>query len=215
MFSNFIELLGSLVLMLSILQITSDRLYFSVRVYALQSIFVALSILGIAIYSGSADLYVSSFLTLTIKAFIIPYALFKTIDEMNIKREIKAYVNITNSLIIIAAIIIGIFMLTRYIHIGGTIISKEIFPISLSVIFIGAFIMISRKKPITQLVGFLTLENGIMLVATSVTYGMPLIVEIGIFFDVIVGVTMASIIIHHINESEDDIDEKSIKNFKE
>ena len=215
MFSNFIELLGSLVLMLSILQITSDRLYFSVRTYALQSIFVALSILSIAIYSGSSDLYVSSFLTLSIKAFIIPYALFKTIDEMNIKREIKAYVNIINSLIIIAAIIIGIFMLTRYIYIGGTIISKEIFPISLSVIFIGAFIMVSRKKPITQLVGFLTLENGIMLVATSVTYGMPLIVEIGIFFDVIVGVTMASIIIHHINESENDIDEKSITNFKE
>lgn len=75
--------------------------------------------------------------------------------------------------------------------------------------------MVSRKKPITQLIGFLTLENGIMLVATSVTYGMPLVVEIGIFFDVVVGVTMASIIIHHISQNEDDIDENSITNFKE
>ena len=215
MFSNFIELLGSLVLMLSILQITSDRLYFSVRVYAIQSFFVAFAILGIAIYSGSADLYVSSFLTLVIKSIIIPYALLKTIDEMNIQREIKAYVNITNSLMIITAIIISTFLLTRYIHIGGSIISKEIFPLSLSVIFIGGFIMVSRKKPITQLIGFLTLENGIMLVATSVTYGMPLIVEIGIFFDVIVGITMASVIIHHISENVDDIDEKTITNFKE
>ncbi len=214
MFSDFIELLGSIVLMLSILQITSDRLYFSVRVYAIQSFFVALSILSVAIYSGAPDLYVSSFLTLVIKAIIIPYVFFKVIDKMKIRREIKAYINITNSLFIIVAIIISTFLLTRYIHIGGSVISKEIFPISLSIIFIGAFIMVSRKKPITQLIGFLTLENGIMLVATSVTYGMPLVVEIGIFFDVIVGVSMASIIIHHIAENENDI-EANITNFKE
>jgi len=215
MFSDFIELVGALVLVLAILQITSDRLFFSVRVYALQSIFVALSILSIGIYSASVDLYVSSVLTLIIKSFVIPLALFKTIKEMQIQREIKAYVNITNSLIIISALIIVSFIITRYINLGGEIISKKIFPISLSVMFIGAFIMVSRKKPITQLIGFLTLENGIMLVATSVTYGMPLIVEIGIFFDVIVGATMASLIIHHINETVDDVDETSVEKFEE
>jgi len=215
MFSDFIELVGAFVLVLAILQITSDRLYFSVRIYAIQSVFVALSILSIGIYSASADLYVSSFLTLVIKSFVIPLALFKTIKEMQIQREIKAYINITNSLIIISALIIISFIMTRYIDLGGAVISKKIFPISISIIFIGAFIMVSRKKPITQLIGFLTLENGIMLVATSVTYGMPLIVEIGIFFDVIVGATMASLIIHHINETVDDIDETSVEKFEE
>jgi hydrogenase-4 component E len=214
-FSDFIELIGAFVLVLAILQITSDRLYFSIKIYAIQSFFVAVSILSIGIYSSSFDLYVSSFLTLVIKTFVIPYALFKTIDEMKIKREIKAFVNITNSLLIISAIIIFTFLLTRYINLGGSVIAKEIFPISLSIIFIGAFIMVSRQKPITQLIGFLTLENGIMLVATSVTYGMPLIVEIGIFFDVIVGATMASLIIHHINHDIDDIDETSVSDFKE
>ena len=215
MFSNFIELVGAFVLVLAILQITSDRLYFSVRIYAFQSVFVALSILSIGIYSSSFDLYVSSVLTLIIKSFVIPLALFKTIKEMKIQREIKAYVNITNSLIIISALIIISFIMTRYIDLGGEVISKQIFPISLSIMFIGAFIMVSRKKPITQLIGFLTLENGVMLVATSVTYGMPLIVEIGIFFDVIVGATMASLIIHHINETVDDIDETSVEKFEE
>ena len=215
MFSDFIELIGALVLVLAILQITSDRLYFSIKVYAIQSFFVAISILSIGIYSSSFDLYVSSLLTLVIKTFVIPYALFKTIDEMRIKREIKAFINITNSLMVISAIIIFTFLLTRYIDLGGSVIAKEIFPISLSIIFIGAFIMVSRQKPITQLIGFLTLENGIMLVATSVTYGMPLIVEIGIFFDVIVGATMASLIIHHINHDIDDIDESSVSDFKE
>jgi len=214
-FSDFIELIGAFVLVLAILQITSDRLYFSIKVYAIQSFFVAISILSIGIYSSSFDLYVSSFLTLVIKSFVIPYALFKTIDEMKIKREIKAFINITNSLMVISAIIIFTFLLTRYINLGGSVIAKEIFPISLSIIFIGAFIMVSRQKPITQLIGFLTLENGIMLVATSVTYGMPLIVEIGIFFDVIVGATMASLIIHHINHDIDDIDETSVSDFKE
>ena len=215
MFSSFIELVGAFVLVLAILQITSDRLYFSVRIYAFQSIFVALSILSIGIYSSSIDLYVSSVLTLVIKSFVIPLALFKTIKEMKIQREIKAYINITNSLLIISALIITSFIMTRYIDLGGEVISKQIFPISLSIMFIGAFIMVSRKKPITQLIGFLTLENGVMLVATSVTYGMPLVVEIGIFFDVIVGATMASLIIHHINETVDDIDETSVEKFEE
>ena len=215
MFSSFIELVGAFVLVLAILQITSDRLYFSVRIYAFQSIFVALSILSIGIYSSSFDLYVSSVLTLVIKSFVIPLALFKTIKEMKIQREIKAYINITNSLLIISALIITSFIMTRYIDLGGEVISKQIFPISLSIMFIGAFIMVSRKKPITQLIGFLTLENGVMLVATSVTYGMPLVVEIGIFFDVIVGATMASLIIHHINETVDDIDETSVEKFEE
>ena len=215
MFSSFIELVGAFVLVLAILQITSDRLYFSVRIYAFQSIFVALSILSIGIYSSSFDLYVSSVLTLVIKSFVIPLALFKTIKEMKIQREIKAYINITNSLLIISALIIISFIMTRYIDLGGEVISKQIFPISLSIMFIGAFIMVSRKKPITQLIGFLTLENGVMLVATSVTYGMPLVVEIGIFFDVIVGATMASLIIHHINETVDDIDETSVEKFEE
>jgi len=215
MFSNFIELIGALVLVLAILQITSDRLYFSIKVYGIQSFFVALSILSIGIYSSSIDLYASAFLTLVIKTFVIPSVLFKTIDEMKIKREIKSYINITNSLIIISAIIIFTFLLTRYINLGDSVIAKEIFPISLSVIFIGAFIMVSRQKPITQLLGFLTLENGIMLVATSVTYGMPLVIEIGIFFDVIVGASMASLIIHHINHDIDDIDETTVSNFKE
>lgn len=215
MFSNFIELIGALVLVLAILQITSDRLYFSVKTYAIQSVVVAFSILSIGIYSGAVDLYVSAFLTLLIKGLIIPFALFKTIDEMKIKREIKSYVNITNSLLIISAIIIATFIITRYINLGGEIVSEKIFPISLSVMFIGAFIMISRKKPITQLIGFLTLENGLMLAATSVTYGMPLIVEIGIFFDLIVGVSMAALIIHHINQTVDDIDEATVENFEE
>lgn len=215
MFSNFIELIGALVLVLAILQITSDRLYFSVKTYAIQSVVVAFSILSIGIYSGAVDLYVSAFLTLLIKGLIIPFALFKTIDEMKIQREIKSYINITNSLLIISAIIIATFIITRYINLGGEIVSEKIFPISLSVMFVGAFIMISRKKPITQLIGFLTLENGLMLAATSVTYGMPLIVEIGIFFDLIVGVSMAALIIHHINQTVDDIDEATVENFEE
>ncbi len=215
MFSDFIELIGAFVLVLAILQISSDRLFFSVKVYALQSFFVALSIFVIGLYSSSNDLYISAFLTLLIKVIIIPFTLFEAIKEMKIKREIETYINITNSLMIISSIIIISFILTRYIDLGGEIISKKIFPISLSIIFVGAFIMVSRKKPITQLIGFLTLENGIMLAATSVTYGMPLIVEIGIFFDVIVGATMATIIIHHINETVDDIDERTVENFEE
>ncbi len=213
--SQFIELVGAFVLVFAIMQIVSDRLFFSVKAYAVQSFFLAISITAIAFYSGYIDLLVTAVLTFLIKVLIIPVLLLKLIEKIKISREIEPFININYSLLITGMLVLFSFFLTRKVNIGGEVVTVEIFPISVAVILIGAFIMISRKKAITQIIGFLTLENGIMLAGTSVTKGMPLIVEIGIFFDVFVGALMAGILIYQIRTTLQDIDTSKLSSLKE
>jgi hydrogenase-4 component E len=213
--SEFIELVGAFVLVFAILQIASDRLFFSVKTYAVQSLFLGISISSIAVYSGFADLYITAFLTIAIKVFLIPYLLMKLIDKVGVKREIEPFININYSLLITGILVLFAFFMTQKVHISGEVVAKEIFPISIGVILIGAFIMISRKKAVTQIIGFLTLENGIMLAGTSITKGMPLIVEIGVFFDVFIGALMAGILVYQIRATLKDIDTARLTTLKE
>jgi len=213
--SEFIELVGAFVLVFAILQIASDRLFFSVKTYAFQSLFLSISIFSIAIYSGFADLYITAFLTAAIKVFLIPFLLIKLINKVGVKREIEPFININYSLLITGILVLFAFFITQKVHISGEVVAKEIFPISIGVILIGAFIMISRKKAVTQIIGFLTLENGIMLAGTSITKGMPLIVEIGVFFDVFVGALMAGILVYQIRATLKDIDTARLTTLKE
>ncbi|WP_457641339.1 hydrogenase [Persephonella sp.] len=213
--SDFIELVGAFVLVFAILQIASDRLFFSVKAYAVQSFFVAVSISAIALYTGFFDLYITAVLTFLIKVLIIPLLLIKLIEKIKIRREIEPFININYSLLITGTLVIFSFFVTQKVHISGEVVAKEIFPISIAVILIGAFIMISRKKAVTQIIGFLTLENGIMLAGTSITKGMPLIVEIGVFFDVFVGALMAGILIYQIRATLKDVDTAKLTTLKE
>ncbi len=213
--SEVIELVSAFVLIFAIMQIFSDRLYFSVKTYAVQSFFLTLSISTIAVYSGFADLYITALLTFIIKVVLIPFLLFKLIDKIGIKREIEPFININYSLLITGVLVLFSFFLTQKVHISGEVVAREVFPISIAIILIGIFIMISRKKAITQILGFLTLENGIMLAGTSITKGMPFIVEIGIFFDVFVGALMAGIMIYQIRTSFQDIDTDKLSSLKE
>jgi len=213
--SDFIELVGALVMFFSIAQVASDRLYFSVKTFALQSLCLSLSIMSIAIYSGYGDLYISAILTFLIKVVIIPIILIKLIDRARIKRDVEPFVNITFSLLITGGIVLFSFFVTQKIHISGEIIARRIFPISLAVILIGGFIMVSRKKAITQIIGYLTIENGIMLAGTSITKGMPLVVELGIFFDVAVGALISGILIYQIRSTIDSIDTTKLSDLRE
>jgi len=213
--TTFIELLGSLVLFFAIFQVATDRLNLSVKIYRVQSFFLALSILSIGIYSNYMDLYITAFLTFLIKVIAIPYFLNKVMEKVKIERESKPFINITNSLIITAFIVIFSFFITRKVQIVGEIIAKNIFDISIAIILVGAFIMITRKKALNQIIGFLTIENGIMLAGTSITKGMPLIVEIGIFFDVFVGALMSGILIYQIRGTIESIDTTKLSNLRE
>jgi hydrogenase-4 component E len=149
-------------------------------------------------------------LTLAIKSMLIPYIFIYIIREIKVKREIALYVGISPSLIIGGILVVISYYLIRSISVI-TELSSFALSASMSLVSIGLFIMISRKKAIMQMLGILIMENGLFLGAISLTNGMPLLVELGIFFDVLIGVLIMGIIIFRINKTFETIDTDMLK----
>lgn len=208
--SKIVQLLIALILVSTFMILGSTRLYSCVRAFGIQSFLLA-CIAGIVAYStGKNDLYVISALTLLIKAAIIPYIFIYIIREIKVKREIELYVNISPSLIIGGVLVVISYYLIRSINIISELSSFAL-SVSMSLVSIGLFVMISRKKAIMQMLGILIMENGLFLGAISLTHGMPLLVELGIFFDVLIGVLIMGILIFRINKTFESIDTDMLK----
>jgi hydrogenase-4 component E len=204
------QLLISLILVSTFMILGSTRLYSCVRAFGVQSFLLACAA-GIVAYStGKYDIYIVSALTLIIKALVIPYIFIYIIREIKVKREIALYVGISPSLITGGVMVVISYHLIRSINIISELSSFAL-SASMSLVSIGLFIMISRKKAIMQMLGILVMENGLFLGAISLTYGMPLLVELGIFFDVLVGALIMGILIFRINKTFESIDTDRLK----
>ncbi|MCZ7382763.1 MAG: hypothetical protein O8C64_14490 [Candidatus Methanoperedens sp.] len=208
--SKIVQLIIALILVSTFLILGSTRLYSCVRAFGIQSFLLA-CVAGIVAYStGKNDIYIVALLTLVIKAAVIPYIFIYIIREIKVKREIELYVNVSPSLIIGGVLVVISYYLIRSINILSELSSFAL-SASMSLVSIGLFIMISRKKAIMQMLGILIMENGLFLGAISLTYGMPLLVELGIFFDVLIGVLIMGILIFRINKTFESIDTDMLK----
>lgn len=208
--SGLLKLTIALILVSTFMILGSTRLYSCVRAFGIQSFLLA-CVAGIVAYStGKNDIYIISALTLIIKSAVIPYIFIHIIREIRVKREIELYVNVSPSLIIGGVLVVISYHLIRSINIISEL-SRFALSASLSLVSIGLFIMISRKKAITQMLGILIMENGLFLGAISLTYGMPLLVELGIFFDALIGVLIMGILIFRINRTFESIDTDLLK----
>lgn len=208
--SKSVQLLIALILGSTFMILGSTRLYSCVRAFGIQSFLLA-CVAGIVAYStGKNDIYIVAALTFIIKAAVIPYIFIYIIREIRVKREIELYVNISPSLIIGGVMVVISYYIIRSINIISELSSFAL-SASLSLVSIGLFIMISRKKAIMQMLGILIMENGLFLGAISLTYGMPLLVELGIFFDVLIGVLIMGILIFRINKTFESIDTDMLK----
>lgn len=208
--SKMMQLLIALILVSTFMILGSTRLYSCVRAFGIQSFLLA-GVAGIVAYStGKPDIYIVAILTLILKAAVIPYIFLYIIREIKVQREIALYVNISPSLIIGGVLVVISYYLVRSINIR-TELSSFALSASISLVSIGLFIMISRKKAIMQMLGILLMENGLFLGAISLTYGMPLLVELGIFFDVLIGVLIMGILIFRINRTFESIDTDMLK----
>ncbi len=208
--SKIVQLIIALILVSTFLILGSTRLYSCIRAFGIQSFLLA-CVAGIVAYStGKNDIYIVALLTLVIKAAVIPYIFIYIIREIKVKREIELYVNVSPSLIIGGVLVVISYYLIRSINILSELSSFAL-SASMSLVSIGLFIMISRKKAIMQMLGILIMENGLFLGAISLTYGMPLLVELGIFFDVLIGVLIMGILIFRINKTFESIDTDMLK----
>jgi hydrogenase-4 component E len=189
-----------------------------VRLFALQSTSLGALAITVAFETDAAHIYAVAVLTIGIKGAVIPWMLMYVMRQIKIEREIEPIVGIPMALLLCGGLTVVAFYLTQpIIFVGGAIdtITKNCLAISLAVVFIGFFTMISRKKAITQIMGLLTMENGLFLAAISVTYGMPLIVELGIFFDILMAVLIMGLFAFRINRTFASVDTTILRRLRD
>ena len=208
--------LGSALLLLTCFAIVAQRrLSACVDLFALQSVLLAATAALVAFLTGIHHIYIAAALTVVIKVVLIPRILKQVVERLNVTRELVMNVNIPAGLLICGGLVMLAFFITQPIIPLGFLLTRDSLAISLAIILIGFFTMIARKKAVTQVIGFLVMENGLFLGATSAAYGMPLIVEIGVFFDVLVGALIIGIYTHRLQDAFDSVDTTKLTTLKE
>ena len=205
-------LAGSLVLV-SFLMLYQDRLYALLNIYALHAAVLALSVAWQAFIQHAPHLYLTAAIALGFKAIIIPVALHRIIVRLGIHREIETVVGV--GLTMLAGI--GLVALSMVIMLrvtpGADPLAREDLAFALSVVLIGLLVMVTRRNAVSQVVGFMSLENGLVLAATGAK-GMPLVVEISIAFSVLIAFIVIGIFLFRIRERFDTVDMQALDRFR-
>ncbi|HVJ42922.1 MAG TPA: hydrogenase-4 component E [Dongiaceae bacterium] len=205
-------LAGGLVL-LSFLMLYQDRLYALLRVFTFHSLMLALSVAWQAYVQDAAHLYITAAIALIFKGIIIPVALHRMIVRLGIHREIETVVGVGLTMLAGMALV-GLSMVVMLrVTPGADALAREDLAFALSVILIGLLVMVTRRNAVGQVVGFMSLENGLVLAATGAK-GMPLVVEISVAFSVLIAFIVIGIFLFRIRERFDTVDIGALDQFR-
>jgi len=212
---NLIDLCAVAMLLLSMLAMTTTRMAQLLNAFAVQSLFLAILAFVVAGSTRHNELFITGAITLVVKVIWIPWAMRKTTVRMHSGREVDSTMGIPGSLLISAILIIIAYLVSEpLIGTVGTITSN-CFVMSMSVILIGLLMMVTRRKAMTEAVGLLMMENGLFLGVISISYSMPLVVEIGVFFDVLMIAVIIGLFALRISKAFDSIDTSVLRRLKE
>ena len=212
--SQLITLLASLMLVLQLLLVVQRMLITNIRIFALQSLLLA-AIAGVVGYAYHAwHVYVIAILTIIGKVLFLPWRLERLVRQIKIGQEIRPFVSTPASMLICGALTVLAYVVARPFS-SLERLGNNTLGVAIALLLTGFFLMINRRKAITQVLALLAMENGVMLAAIALTtYGMPLVVEIGIFFDVVVAVMVLGILVFRIRETFASMDVSKLNELK-
>ena len=212
---QLINLFATLILMLSFAMISQRRIVSLINLFTLQgAALVAASVL-LAYATNQPDLYVSAGLTLVLKVILIPWLLHRVIRRLNVRWDVETLINIPTTMLVGIALVIFSFSLALPISRLSESIASGSLGIALACVMLAFMMMITRSKAVPQVIGFLSMENGMIFAATTVTSGMPMIVEFGIALDVLVGVLILGVFMFQIREKFDSLDMNHLESLKD
>lgn len=212
---QLINLFAALLLLLAFAMLTQRRILSLINLFAVQGFVLALSTAVVAYSTNQGHLYLSAAITFGLKVLLLPWFLHWLIRKLNVRWDVESVVNIPVQMLIGIALVIFAFNLAAPIsQIAGTI-TKSALGIATASILLSFLMMITRRKAVSQVIGFLAMENGLFFAATSATYGMPMVVELGILFDVLVGALIFGVFFFHIRETFESLDIHHLEKLKE
>src|ERR1043166_1036925 len=212
--SQLITLCAAVMLVLQLLLVVQRMLLTNIRIFAVQSFMLAAIATIVAFYYNAAHVYIVAVLTLIGKVLFLPRLLSRLVRRINIVGEIEPLLNAPTSMLICGGLTLVGYIVAR----PFTTLEKlgnNTLAIAITLLLTGFFLMFNRRKAITQVLALLTVENGVMLAAVALTtYGMPLVVELGIFFDVLVAVMVLGILVYRIRETFASMDVSKLSQLK-
>lgn len=212
---QMVHVLAALLLLIAFSMLAQRRLLALTHLFAWQGLVLGVSTALVAGISGQHHLYYSAVLTVLLKALILPRILHRLILRLHLLREIEALVNIPTTMLLGLVLVIFAFGLAMPISALASTVTKSLIGIALASVLLSFLMMITRRQAVTQIIGFLAMENGLFFAATSATYGMPMVVELGIALDVLVGAVIIGIFFFHIREAFDSLDLTHLERLRE
>jgi len=205
-------LAGTLVLV-SFLQLYQDRLYSLLNTFALHALVLALSVAWQAYVQNAPHLYITALIALVFKAIVIPVALHRIIVRLGIHREVEKVVGVGIALMVGLALTGLAQALLLKVAQGTASHAREELALALAIILLGFLMMILRRNAVTQVVGFMSMENGLILAATGAR-GMPLVVEVSVAFSVLIALFVFAVFVFRIRERFDTIDIEALDRMR-
>lgn len=213
--AQLINVFAALLLLLSFAMLAQRRILSLVDLYAWQGAALVGSTLAVAVGTGQQHLYYSAALTLLLKVIVVPVVLYRLIGRLAVRWETEPLLNIPATMIAGLALVVFAFGLAQPISALASTVTRSTLGIAIAVVMLSFLMMITRRKAISQVIGFLAMENGLFFAATSATYGMPMVVELGVALDVLIGVVILGIFFFQIREQFDSLDLHHLERLRE
>ena len=213
--SQLITLLAAGMLVIQLLMVVQGMLLTNIRLFALQSLMLAAIAAIIAFFHNNAThVYWVAGLTVVGKVFFLPWLLSRQVRRMQIEQEIAPMLNSSASMLLCGGFtLLGYIVARPFTSLDR--LGNNTLGVAITLLLTGFFLMFNRRKAITQVLALLTVENGVMLAAVALTtYGMPLVVELGIFFDVMVAVMVLGLLVYRIRETFASMDVSKLNELK-
>jgi hydrogenase-4 component E len=212
---QFVNLLAAALLLIAFALLSQRRIVGLITLFAWQGLALTLSTTLVALYTRQPHLLTSAALTLLLKVIVLPWIFFRLVRRLDMERDVEPVINIPTTMLIGIVLVIFAFNLAQPISALAGTVTRSTLGIAMAVVLISFLTMITRRQAIAQVIGFLAMENGLFFAATSATYGMPLVVELGIALDVLVGVFVLVIFFFQIRETFESLDLRHLERLKE
>jgi len=212
---QLIDLLAALLLMLAFAMITQRRILSLIHLFTVQGAILAAATAVVGWATHQPHLYFSAGITVVLKVIAIPLLLHRVVNRLNVRWDVETLINVPTTMLIGIALVIFSFNLALPISQLASTIARGTLGIALACVLLSFLMMITRSKAVPQIIGFLSMENGLFFAATAATYGMPMVVELGIALDVLVGILILGVFMFQIREQFDSLDIRHLEKLKE
>lgn len=212
---QLLNLLAAILLLLTFAMLSQRRILSLIHLFTLHGATLVAAALLVAYVTHDTHLYISAVLTFVLKVVLIPWILHKLIIRLNVKWDVEPLIQVPATMLIGIVLVIIAFNLALPVARLSTSVAHGTLGIALACILLSLMMMITRSKAVPQVIGFLSMENGLFFAATAATSGMPMIVELGVALSVLGGILILGVFMFQIREQFENMDIHNLEKLKE